>query len=189
MAPITAQELKTIFLKNIFSLPDGERIKHCQQCGTCSSSCPTASSMDYSPREIIAALRAGMLDRVLESNTPWLCSSCYSCTVRCPAGIKFTDIMYELKRLSGKYGYSSHKSTTAQMANAFCHTVDRWGKNAEGELLLRYYLRTNPMKALEQLGLGLRMLIKGRLPILPHRIRKQKSLRRMINAVKERGVS
>ena len=185
MEAVTGETLKETFLKHIYSIPDGELIKECQQCGTCSSSCPTASWMDYSPREIIAALRAGLLDRVLQSNTVWMCSSCYSCTVRCPAGIKFTDVMYELKRLGGKYGYLDRSSTTAQMAKAFCKTVDRSGFNNEGELLLRYYLTTNPFKALSQLGFGLKMLFKGRLPFFPHRIKGTKALRKMIDAAKE----
>ena len=44
-----------------------------------------------------------MIDRVVKSNTIWLCTSCYYCTVRCPAGIKITDLMYELKRMAIKY--------------------------------------------------------------------------------------
>lgn len=182
MAAVAGLELKNTFLRNIYAIPDGELIKQCQQCGTCSASCPTAAWMDYSPREIIAALRAGLLDRVLESNTVWMCSSCYSCTVRCPAGIKFTDVMYELKRLAGKHGYVDRKSSTAQMARAFCATVDRWGKNAECELLARYYFRTNPLKALGQMSLGFKMLLKGRFPLYPHRIKNRKALRRMIDA-------
>lgn len=182
MEKIEALELKQIFLTNIYSIPDGERIKDCQQCGTCSASCPTSSRMDYSPREIIAALRGGLLDRVLNSNTVWLCSSCYSCTVRCPAGIKFTDVMYELKRLGNKYGYLSRKSNTAKMARAFVKTIDRHGRNAEGELLARYYLSTNPFRALKQLGFGLKMMFRGRMPLLSHGIRNPKDLRKMISA-------
>ena len=180
MAASQAEALKERFLTDIRSIPYGERIFECQQCGTCSASCPTSSRMDYSPREIIAALRAGLLDRVLNSNTVWLCSSCYSCTVRCPAGIKFTDVMYELKGLGEKYGFSSRKSSTAKMARCFVKTIDRYGRSAEGELLVRYYLSTNPFRALSQLGFGLRMLIRGRIPFLPHRIKDVKNLRKMI---------
>lgn len=182
MEPGQAEALKTTFLANIRSIPYGERIYECQQCGTCSASCPTSDRMDYSPREIIAALRAGLLDRVLNSNTVWLCASCYSCTVRCPAGIKFTDVMYELKRMGDKYGFSSRKSPTAKMAKCFVKTIDLHGRNAEGELLARYYLSTNPFRAFSQLWFSLRMLIRGRIPFLPHGIKEVRNLRRMISA-------
>jgi hypothetical protein len=105
--------------------------------------------------------------------------------VRCPAGIKFTDVMYELKRLGKRYGFIDRKSTTAQFARAFVATVDRHGRNAEGELMARYYLATNPFKGLGQLGLSLRMLLKKRLPIRPHRIKQRKSLQRMITEAKK----
>ena len=185
MEAVEAAQLKQTFLKNIYAIHDGERIKQCLQCGTCSGSCPTSSRMDFSPREIIAALRAGLLDRVLKSNTVWLCSSCYSCTVRCPAGIKFTDVMYELKRLGNRYGFINRKSTTAQMARVFVKTIDRYGRVAEGELMARYYLATNPFKGLSQLGLSLRLLLKKRLPIRPHRVKQRKSLQKMIAEAKK----
>ena len=181
MVKINSLALKEVFLSNIYSIPDGERIKDCQQCGTCSASCPTAGRMDYTPRDIIATLRAGLLHRVLNSNTIWLCSSCYSCTVRCPAGIKFTDVMYELKRLGNKYGYLSKKSNTAKMARCFVKTIDLHGRNAEGELLARYYLSTNPFRALDQLGFGLKMLVRGRIPFMPHGIKEPYNLRKMIS--------
>ena len=180
MQAVQSEEIKQTFLDNICSIPFGERIYECQQCGTCSGSCPTSSRMDYSPREIIAALRAGLLDRVLESNTIWLCSSCYSCTVRCPAGIKFTDVMYELKRLGNDYRFPSRKSNTAKMARSFVKTVDRHGRNAEGELLARYYLSTNPFQALKQFWFGLRMLFRRRIPFLPHGIKGRNDLQKMI---------
>ncbi|MBN2290424.1 MAG: 4Fe-4S dicluster domain-containing protein [Candidatus Glassbacteria bacterium] len=186
MQAVAAAELKQIFLNDIYAIPDGERINQCQQCGTCSSSCPTAARMDFSPREIIAALRAGLLDRVLESNTVWMCSSCYSCTVRCPAGIKFTDVMYELKRLGSRYGYINRKSTTAQMARVFVKTVDRTGRSNEGELMFRYFMATNPLKGLGKLGLSLKLLLKNRLPLRTHRIKQRESLKKMI-AEAEKG--
>jgi len=181
------KSLKEEFLEGVYSIPDGEKINECIQCGTCSASCPTSSAMDYSPREIIAALRAGMLDRVLNSNTVWLCTSCYSCYVRCPAGIPFTDVMYELKRLGVKHGIYPKGTTNAVMAHAFAGSVDRHGRNHEPELIALYYLRTNPFKFLCQIPIGLRLLKRGRMPILPHRIKGVAGLRKMMAAIEENG--
>ena len=75
MATMQAKDLSREFLRQVHELPQGEKIDQCIQCGTCSASCPTSAAMEYGPREIIAALRAGMLDRVLKSNTVWLCAS------------------------------------------------------------------------------------------------------------------
>jgi len=93
--------------------------------------------------------------------------------------------MYELKRLGEKYGYRSRKSPTAKMARCFVKTIDLHGRNAEGELLARYFLSTNPFRALRLIGFGLRMLIRGRAPFLPHGIKDTKNLRKMISALSQ----
>jgi len=142
--------------------------------------------MEYSPREIVAALRAGMLDRVLNSNTVWMCVSCYSCAVRCPAGIPFTDVMYELKRLGGQKGLSKD-TNAAIVAQAFVETVDHLGRNAETKLLKKYYLRTNPFKALAQIPLVIKLLVRGRLEIFPKRIKGLAGLHEMMAFIEENG--
>ena len=186
MTPTQAQELSREFLESIYAIPHGEKIKQCIQCGTCSASCPSSAAMEYSPREIIAALRAGMLDRVLNSNTVWMCVSCYSCTVRCPAGIPFTDVMYELKRLEVEKGLS-RDSNGATMAKAFAETVDRHGRNVETKLLRKYFLRTNPLKAFAQIPLAMKLFFRGRLEIFARKIKGLDGLHRMMAAIEENG--
>jgi heterodisulfide reductase subunit C len=172
--------------------PEAEAILHrpevleCIQCGTCSASCPTAYAMDYTPRQIIAALRAGQLEKVLRSNTPWLCASCYYCTVRCPAGIQFTDLMYELKRMAVRRGLYPRGSPT--LYKAFVATVDRYGRSAEMELMIRYYLsRLNPLGLLKLAPFGLKMLLRKRFPLLPHRIKGQGDLGKMLDHIAQKG--
>jgi Fe-S oxidoreductase len=56
--------------------------------------------MDYNPRRILHMLRLGLGERVLRSQAIWLCTSCYSCTVRCPREIQITDTVLGLRRLA-----------------------------------------------------------------------------------------
>jgi len=123
--------------------------------------------MDYTPREIIASLRAEMVDRVLKSNTMWLCTSCYLCTVRCPAGIKITDFMYELKRLAIEYGLGEHQGA-AILAKTFVELVNKYGRIPEMKLMATYGMKTSktkPGKLLSQAMLGLKLFRRGRLPL------------------------
>ena len=83
--------MKLDFLEEITSMPGGEKIKHCIQCGTCSGSCPVSWAMPEAPRKIFALIRAGMRDQVLDSLSIWTCASCYQCTVRCPQQIKIIE--------------------------------------------------------------------------------------------------
>jgi heterodisulfide reductase subunit D len=87
-------------LAAVTGLRGGERVVACYQCGTCSGSCPTAPAMEYNPRRILHMLRLGLGERVLQSQSIWLCTSCYSCTARCPREIKISDAMLGLRSLA-----------------------------------------------------------------------------------------
>jgi heterodisulfide reductase subunit C len=158
----TSKQLADEFMEAVLHLPDGEKIKGCIQCGTCSGACPTSYAMDYTPREIIAALRAGMLDRILESNTVWMCASCYGCTERCPSGIKLTDVMYELKSLATKHGVKPEGVATPDLQAAFVGVVEEDGRNAEFKMMRRFFMG-RPFAGLRNLGLAWAMKQRGRL--------------------------
>jgi heterodisulfide reductase subunit C len=159
------------FLDEVFSIPGGEKIRACIQCGTCSGSCIMSPDMDYSPRQIFAMAKAGYKDAVLSSRAIWLCTACYSCGVRCPKEIKITELMYKLKQLSLKYGLKDpkEKRTPVLMTN-FVDVVHKYGRSHELGLLTRYFLKTGPFHALSYLGLGLRLLTHGRMPLFGKRI-------------------
>ncbi len=158
------KELVDKFRQHIRALPGGEAMDECIQCGTCSGSCPTGWAMDYSPREIIAALRAGNLEIILEGNTMWMCTSCYTCTVRCPQQIRVTDLMYELKRLAVKYNLHEPGLEQVTIAKTFVEMIENHGRNSEPTFMMQYYMRTNPFKLLTKgMGLAMKFWSKGRL--------------------------
>jgi Fe-S oxidoreductase len=78
------------FYKSLFEATNGERIKTCLQCATCSGVCPFGFLMDFPPGRMISFLRADLFDRVLDSDSVWMCISCYACTEVCPANIPLT---------------------------------------------------------------------------------------------------
>jgi heterodisulfide reductase subunit C len=87
------------FINEIISTPEGQRVLSCIQCGTCTATCPVNKIFEHSPRQIFLMLRNGMKKEVLNDLTPWVCASCYKCTVNCPAQIKITEVMYKPKKL------------------------------------------------------------------------------------------
>jgi len=182
-----AKALTDEFLRGARATPKGAKIDECLQCGTCSASCPTSRAMSLSPRAVLASIRAGRLDTVLASNTAWFCASCYSCAVRCPAGIPITDLMYRIKRLGIENGLAPRKASGATMAQSFVATVDRYGRSSEMTLMRAYFLRTGPLAALAQLPLGWRLFRRGRLGLRPRRIAGLASLRTMMAAMEKEG--
>jgi Fe-S oxidoreductase len=83
-------------LENLFDTPEGRRVLTCIQCGACAGTCPYGDVMDYPPRRIIALLRAGMLEKVYQSESLLACVACYACMAKCPRGIRLTEVLLPL---------------------------------------------------------------------------------------------
>ncbi|MCK4395830.1 response regulator [candidate division WOR-3 bacterium] len=94
------------FKYEIAKQPGGENIKVCFGCGICTASCPVREIDEtYNPRKIIRMALLGMRDAVLKSDFIWLCSTCYTCTERCPQGVRFTDVINAIKNIAVEEGY------------------------------------------------------------------------------------
>jgi heterodisulfide reductase subunit C len=85
----------------------GQSISACYQCGKCSAGCPSADRMDNIPSQFIKLIQLGMEEEITKSNTPWICLTCFVCTVRCPKGIDIARIM-EAARLIESRGKNDH---------------------------------------------------------------------------------
>lgn len=116
------------FLQRLYQAPDGEKLKTCLQCGVCGASCPFGPATDYTPRQVIALLRAGMVDRALSSSAAWMCTSCFTCSLRCPAGIYLSDVLIPALR---EEVLASGDGATAELQKALESTL-RYG-NPLGE--------------------------------------------------------
>lgn len=176
-------DLDPYFAEEIASLPEGERVFHCIQCGTCSASCPLSPFMQHTPRKIIAMIREGFRTEVLTSNTPWLCSSCYACTVECPKGIKITDVMYAAKRIGIREGIYPKPFLTPVLAREFFELVKRNGRSHEGELLLRMYMKTNPFELLKKAVLGIRLFLQGRIGLKRDKVKNSEQFRTLMKTM------
>jgi heterodisulfide reductase subunit C len=175
------------FIDEVCSVPGGESIRSCIQCGVCTGSCPTATQWDYPPRKAIAMVRAGLRDELLSSNSMWFCSSCYACTVRCPRDIKPTDIMHALEVLAIKHGLSTKRSRTPVMYQCFVDSAKGNGRVYELGMMLKLFLKTNPFSALKLAPVGLGLFLHGRLPLKPSRIKGAGELKAILNKAKALG--
>lgn len=97
--------LDPAFKYDVMKEHDGETLKICFQCGTCTSSCPTARfSESYRPRTILRMAQLGLRQKVLSSNTLWLCTACFTCTDRCPQDVEVASVLRVLRNLAVKEG-------------------------------------------------------------------------------------
>ena len=103
--PIKASEIDPKFKYEISKMPGGEKLLQCFQCGTCTSDCPVARFSDtYRPRQIIRMAQLGLRDRVLSSDTLWLCAACFTCTDRCPQDVEVASVIRVLRNLAAEKG-------------------------------------------------------------------------------------
>ncbi len=157
--------------------PFREKLEGCIQCGVCSGSCPSVEAMDLTPRQIIHLLRLGREDEALSANTAWFCAVCYSCAVRCPAGIEITDIMAVLRNRAIQKGVAEPQGLRA--SRAFVGQIARYGRVFEPELLLRAKL-TRPLDLLKDVSLGLTLLRKGKVSLKPDIVKVPEALKESI---------
>jgi len=180
--PASERELRRTFLEQARLVPGAERITRCLQCGTCTGSCPVSYAMDIPPRMLIALFRAGQIEEILRSRTIWICASCYMCTTRCPQGIKITDLLYALKRTAMDTKLYPERFPVYHLSRSFVGIVNRYGRNQETLLILRYYLRRNPLGLLGLLPLSWRLFRAGRVSLWPRKIRGVATIRQILSA-------
>jgi len=181
------------FLEEVYSVPGGDSIRWCIQCGMCSGSCPNVTQMDYSPRRTIALIRSGRSRDVLTSNSMWVCASCYLCTVRCPKDVKITELMHALERLSVYHGLISRRTSTPTMYRAFVNSIKSNGRVHELGMMLKFYLSTiltgkiNPFATIKMLPLALKLLTHGRMSIKPRKIKGSEQVKTMVKRAQALG--
>jgi heterodisulfide reductase subunit C len=102
---IKASEMDPKFKYEISKMHGGEKLMRCFQCGTCTSDCPVARFSDtYRPRQIIRMTQLGLKNRVLNSDTLWLCAACFTCTDRCPQDVEVASVIRVLRNLAAEQG-------------------------------------------------------------------------------------
>jgi heterodisulfide reductase subunit C len=78
----------------------GENISVCYQCGTCTAGCPMGRRTALRTRKIMRMTALGLKDDLLKSDEIWYCSTCYTCTDRCPRHVKPTDVILALRNMA-----------------------------------------------------------------------------------------
>jgi len=180
------------FAQEVFGDVDfGEEIKMCMQCGICAGSCPLRDHMDYPPRQIFAMIRAGKREEVLSNKAIMLCTSCYTCVVKCPRNIPVMDVMHGLAHYALKQGYVPRKDT-ASFGKEFWNQVYKLGRIDEKDLPRRVFFASRLVEGIKStlnfMDVGIKLLLHGRMKLLPEKkIKGIQSLRKMLDKAEKMG--
>lgn len=112
---LSIERLRNGFTEKIEEI-SGQNVFSCYQCGKCSAGCPFSFAMDLLPSQIIRMVQLGLAEEIGDSKTMWLCSSCFTCGVRCPRGVDMAKIMEALRLMvtRDKINYVEPSSLTRQ---------------------------------------------------------------------------
>lgn len=150
----------------------GENVYLCYQCVKCTSGCPLTNEFDLAPNQVLRALQLGEDERVLNSKTIWLCASCQTCVTRCPQAIDLPRINDQLAMEAKKRGIKSKVPEISTFRQVFLRNARWLGRAYELGLILEMNLRTR--QPFKDVPMGLQMLLKRKVSILPHFTRSPK---------------
>src|SRR4030042_4671501 len=113
----------------------------CFQCKKCSAGCPLTFAMDLLPDQVIRLALLGQEEELLKCRTIWVCSSCGTCTTRCPNEIDIAGVMDWLKEEALKRGKTIPQPEVAAFHRFFLDTVrSGGGRLGEARLMRRFTL-------------------------------------------------
>jgi heterodisulfide reductase subunit C len=73
---------------------------YCFQCAKCTSGCEAHKLLELEPHKIVALLKRGLIDEMVNSDIIWTCMSCFKCRERCPQKVAPVEILFALKNLA-----------------------------------------------------------------------------------------
>lgn len=144
----------------------------CYQCRKCSCGCPLTFAMDLLPHQVIQLALLGQEEKVLAANTIWVCSSCETCTTRCPNGIDIAGVMDWFKEQAVQQKKAVPQPEVAAFHRYFLESIRTGrGRVAEASLVRRFTLfkmrrKFDIQELKENMKLGWELMKRGRMRLL-----------------------
>lgn len=155
----------------------GQNLSLCYQCGNCTAGCPFTFAYDIPVHQVMRLAQAGQKKTLLTCRSLWLCASCQSCTTRCPNNIGVAQVMDALRHISRREGYADKEYAVRAFVDSFLESVEKNGRAFEMGLMVRYGLKTG--RVWTGVDLAPKMVPKGKLSPLPHRIKNREAIARI----------
>ncbi|MBQ3073310.1 MAG: 4Fe-4S dicluster domain-containing protein [Ruminococcus sp.] len=78
----------TEYLRDEIIRISGANPAKCMRCGKCSATCPAYDEMEYHPHQFVNMVECGDIEPLLNSESLYMCLSCFACIERCPRGVE-----------------------------------------------------------------------------------------------------
>lgn len=158
-------------------------VRSCYQCGKCSAGCPVAYAMDLLPSQVMRLCQLGLKDEVLSSSTIWLCASCETCATRCPREIDIVSVMDTLRQWACREDCVQQPREVPIFVNTFMKNLKWFGRLYEAALVGLYNLKSGHLT--KDMDKAPEMLLKGRISLMPPKVKGRDEVRNVMKRVKE----
>ena len=153
-------------------------VRKCYQCGKCTAGCPVAKWMDPPVHKIMQLVQMGRRDDVLTSKGIWMCVSCETCTARCPKDAKPSYVVDAVREISLRENLVTREAANVlAFHEAFLESVRKYGRVFEVGMIRDYKMRT--LRLMEDVPLGIRMFLLGKLGLKPHKVKDIKTVEKI----------
>ena len=146
----------------------GVNFNACLHCNTCAGGCQFSQIMDYMPNRIIRLVQLGLKQEALSCSSIWICVSCNTCSIQCPMGIDISSVTDAICQIAMDEKADVGEPEIVKFHEEVLKTIKRYGRTHKLEIMLRYKFYTNGW--FKDMGVGLKMLAKNKLDILPSRV-------------------
>ena len=162
------------FVQQINTLSE-QNVQLCYHCHKCTSGCPVTAEMQYGPDRVLRMVQLGQKERLLSSSDIWVCASCETCGTRCPNEIDIARIMDALRQMAYREHARVGEPDAVKFHTLFLSLTRFIGRMHEASLVGILTLRT--MKLTTDVKTILKMLLKGKAPLLPKPIKNRDEIR------------
>jgi len=107
-------QLKEEINQRLSKLKD-EISDYCFQCAKCTSGCEAHKLLELEPHKMVALLKRGLIDEMVNSDVIWTCMSCFKCRERCPQKVAPVEILFALKNMAVASGKQIPGNYTAML--------------------------------------------------------------------------
>lgn len=160
----------------------GTDICSCFHCQSCGGGCPVSQAMAYRPNGVIRLLQLGRVREALQSSDIWYCIGCNTCSMACPQAIDIAAFMDVMRQMALEKGVPPAEPDILSFHREVVGSIHKYGRTHKLEIMMRYKLRQ--FDVFSDLDLGLKMLAKRKLDLLPSKIADQGSMKRIFETCK-----